>query len=132
MGKTVLSDGEWRIMNLLWERAPLRVPELTELLREETGWSRATVNMMLARLEEKGAVESRQSGRSKDFYPLLTQEEARGKETARFLDRLYGGSLGLMVSSLAGQKALSREDIRELYAILEAAEKEAREHDEHH
>ena len=96
MGKTVLSDGEWRIMNLLWERAPLRVPELTELLREETGWSRATVNMMLA----------------------------RQRETARFLDRLYGGSLGLMVSSLAGQKGLSREEIRELYAILEKAEKE--------
>ena len=124
MAKLVLSDGEWRIMNLLWAESPRRVPELTELLKKETGWSRATVNMMLARLEEKGAVESRPNGRSKDFYPLLTQEEARGKETARFLDRLYGGSLGLMVSSLAGQKALSREEIRELYAILEKAEKE--------
>ena len=124
MARMVLSDGEWRIMNLLWKDAPLRVPEITERLRAETGWSRATVNMMLARLEEKGAVESRPNGRGKDFYPQLTQEEARGKETARFLDRLYGGSLGLMVSSLAGQKTLSREEIRELYAILEKAEKE--------
>ena len=130
MGKLILSDGEWRIMNLLWREAPLRVPELTERLKDETGWSRATVNMMLARLEEKGAVESRQSGRSKEFSPRLTQEEARGKETARFLDRLYGGSLGLMVSSLAGQKALSREEIRELYAILEKAEKEEKEEGE--
>ena len=127
MAKLILSDGEWRIMNLLWAESPRRVPELTELLKKETGWSRATVNMMLARLEEKGAVESRQNGRSKDFYPLLAQEDARGKETARFLDRLYGGSLGLMVSSLAGQKALSREDIRELYAILAEAEKEGKE-----
>ena len=122
MAKLVLSDGEWRIMNLLWAESPRRVPELTELLKADTGWSRATVNMMLARLEEKGAVESRQNGRSKEFYPRLTQEDARQKETARFLDRLYGGSLGLMVSSLAGQQALSREEIRELYAILEAAE----------
>ncbi len=127
MGKTVLSDGEWRIMNLLWEKAPLRVPELTELLREETGWSRATVNMMLARLEEKGAVKSETEGRSKVFTPLLAQADARQRETARFLDRLYGGSLGLMVSSLAGQKGLSREEIRELYAILEKAEKKGEE-----
>ena len=127
MAKLVLSDGEWRIMNLLWAESPRRVPELTELLKKETGWSRATVNMMLARLEEKGAVESRANGRSKDFYPLLAQEDARQNETARFLDRLYGGSLGLMVSSLAGQKALSREDIRELYAILAEAEKEGKE-----
>lgn len=124
MGKTVLSDGEWRIMNLLWEKAPLRVPEITELLREETGWSRATVNMMLSRLEEKGAVKSETEGRSKAFTPLLAQADARQRETARFLDRLYGGSLGLMVSSLAGQKGLSREEIRELYAILEQAERE--------
>ena len=130
MAKLILSDGEWRIMNLLWAEAPRRVPELTELLREDTGWSRATVNMMLSRLEEKGAVESRPKGRSKEFRPLLTQEDARRKETARFLDRLYGGSLGLMVSSLAGQKALSKEDIRELYAILEAAEKETGNNDE--
>ena len=132
MAKLVLSDGEWRIMNLLWAESPLRVPELTERLKEETGWSRATVNIMLARLEEKGAVQSHVIGRSKEFSPLLAQEDARGKETARFLDRLYGGSLGLMVSSLAGQKALTREDIRELYKILETAEKEAAEHDDHH
>ena len=124
MGKTTLSDGEWRIMNLLWKDAPLRVPEITERLRAETGWSRATVNMMLNRLEEKGAVASESLGRAKAYYPLLSQTDARQKETARFLDRLYGGSLGLMVSSLAGQKALSREEIRELYAILEKAEKE--------
>ena len=52
MGKMVLSDGEWRIMNLLWAKSPRRVPELTEALAAETGWSRATVNMMLTRLEE--------------------------------------------------------------------------------
>ena len=130
MAKLILSDGEWRIMNLLWAEAPRRVPELTELLKADTGWSRATVNIMLTRLEEKGAVESRQIGRSKEFRPLLTQEDARRRETARFLDRLYGGSLGLMVSSLAGQKALSREEIQELYAILEAAEKETGNDDE--
>lgn len=125
MGKTVLSDGEWRIMNLLWASSPRRVPELTEALAPETGWSRATVNMMLSRLEEKGAVGTEQRGRSKVYRPLLSQADARQKETARFLDRLYGGSLGLMVSSLAGQQALTSEDIRTLRAILaEAEEKE--------
>ncbi len=121
MAKTVLSDGEWRIMNLLWAHAPQRVPELTEALAGETGWSRATVNMMLQRLEEKGAVRMESLGRSKVYYPLLSQADARQRETARFLDRLYGGSLGLMVASLAGQQRLSQEDIRALRAILDEA-----------
>ena len=124
MGKMVLSDGEWRIMNLLWAEAPRRVPELTEALASDTGWSRATVNMMLLRLEEKGAVRLENRGRTKVYYPLLSQSDARQKETKRFLDRLYGGSVGLMVSSLAGQQALSPEDIRALRAILDEAEKE--------
>ena len=124
MGKMVLSDGEWRIMNLLWASSPRRVPELTEALAADTGWSRATVNMMLLRLEEKGAVRLENQGRSKLYSPLLSQSDARQKETKRFLDLLYGGSVGLMVSSLAGQQALSEEDIRALRAILEDAEKE--------
>ena len=122
MGKTTLSDGEWRIMNLLWEKSPRRVPELTLALAEDTGWSRATVNMMLNRLEEKGAVRMEQQGRTKLYVPLLSQSDAREKETARFLDRLYGGSLGLMVSSFAGQQPLSEEDVRALRAILDEAE----------
>ena len=93
-------------MNLLWAEAPRRVPELTEILAPDTGWSRATVNMMLRRLEEKGAV----------------RVESRERETRRFLDRLYGGSLGLMVASLAGQKALSESDVAALRAILDEAE----------
>ena len=124
MSKMVLSDGEWRIMNLLWASSPRRVPELTEALAADTGWSRATVNMMLLRLEEKGAVRLENRGRNKVYYPLLSQSDARQKETKRFLDRLYGGSVGLMVSSLAGQQALSPEDIRALRAILDEAEKE--------
>ena len=124
MAKMVLSDGEWRIMNLLWAQAPRRVPELTEALASDTGWRRATVNMMLQRLEDKGAVRMETFGRNKAYWPVLTQADARQKETARFLDRLYGGSLGLMVSSLAGQQALSQEDIRALRAILDKAEQE--------
>ncbi len=122
MAKMILSDGEWRVMNLLWASSPRRVPELTEALAADTGWSRATVNMMLTRLEEKGAVRMEQEGRNKLYRPVLSQADARQKETARFLDRLYGGSLGLMVSSFAGQQSLSEEDIRALRAILEEAE----------
>ena len=124
MAKMVLSDGEWRIMNLLWAQAPRRVPELTEALAHDTGWSRATVNMMLQRLEDKGAVRMETFGRNKAYWPVLSQSDARQKETKRFLDRLYGGSLGMMVSSLAGQQALSEEDIRALRAILDEAEQQ--------
>lgn len=122
--KTTLSNGEWKIMNLLWEQSPQTFTQLFDALKADTGWAKGTVFTMLERMEEKGAVRIETSGRSKLYSPLWEKEQAVGHETESFLSRVYGGSLGLMVSSMAGQKALSQEDIDELYAVLREAEKE--------
>ncbi|SHI12918.1 Predicted transcriptional regulator [Sporobacter termitidis DSM 10068] len=126
LGKTVgLSDGEWKLMNLLWDDAPRTVAQLVSALRSDTGWTKGTVFMMLSRMAEKGTVRYEQGGRSKLYYPVLKREDAASCETESFLSKVYGGSVGLMVASLAGQKALTKEDIDELYAVLRDAEKEA-------
>ena len=60
-----LSDGEWKLMNRLWEHAPRTITELTAALREETGWSKNTIITMLSRLEAKGAVTHTEGQRAK-------------------------------------------------------------------
>ena len=45
-------------------------------------------------------------------------------ETENFLDKVYGGSLGVMMSAMVGSRALTEEDIAELAAILERAKEE--------
>ncbi len=124
MQRVNLSDGEWKLMNLMWEAAPCTIAQLVAALKDDTGWTKATVFMMLTRMAEKGVVRCEQGGRSKLFYPVLKKEDAATHETRSFLSKVYGGSIGLMVASMAGQKALSPEDIDTLYAILEKAEKE--------
>ena len=52
---------------------------------------------------------------------LLRREDAARAETENFLSKVYGGSLGLMMSAMAQSKALTEEDIAELSAILERA-----------
>jgi len=118
-----LSDGEWKLMNLLWEEAPRTIAQLVAALKDDTGWTKGTIFMMLSRMADKGAVRFETGGRSKLFYPVLKKEDAASFETESFLSKVYGGSVGLMVASLAGQKSLSKEDIDELYAILREAEK---------
>ncbi|EHQ90607.1 BlaI/MecI/CopY family transcriptional regulator [Desulfosporosinus youngiae] len=120
-----LSNGEWKLMNLLWKEAPRTIAQLVAALKDDTGWTKGTVFMMLSRMEDKGAVRFEEGGRSKLFYPALKKEEAASFETESFLNKVYGGSVGLMVASMAGQKALNKTDIDELYAILREAEKEA-------
>ena len=119
--KIDLSNSEWKLMNRLWQNAPTTITELTAALREDTGWSKNTVITMLSRLEAKGAVRHEEGARAKQFSPAVKQSDAARAETESFLGKVYGGSLGLMMSAMVEGRALTREDIDELSAILEQA-----------
>jgi BlaI family penicillinase repressor len=43
-------------------------------------------------------------------------------ETENLLSRVYKGSIGMMMSTLVKQRDLTKEEIRELYDILEGLE----------
>ena len=116
-----LSDSEWKLMNRLWDRSPMTITELTAALREDTGWSKNTIITMLSRLEAKGAVRHEEGLRAKRYFPVTRREDAALTETESFLGKVYGGSLGLMVSNLVERHALTEADIAELSAILEKA-----------
>jgi len=115
-----LSDGEWKIMNRLWEQEST-ITELKNILYEDTGWDKHIIITMLSRMEKKGAISHKDGGRAKIFYPLVSREEVSMQETRVFLQKVYRGSLGMMVNAMVEDKALSKEDIQELYDILEQA-----------
>lgn len=119
MKQISLSDNEWKLMGRLWERSPRTITELTADLREETGWSKNTISTMLSRLEAKGAVRHEEGARAKAYYPAVDRETAARAETESFLGKVYGGSLGLLVSAMVESRALTEEDLAELSAILE-------------
>ena len=123
MGKVSLSDGEWKIMNSLWESGESTITELTASLEIETGWDKHIIITMLGRMEKKEAVAHRQGGRAKVFYPLVSREEVSMQETRGFLEKVYRGSLGMMVNAMVADQALSEQEIQELYDILEQARK---------
>ncbi len=116
-----LSDSEWKLMNRLWECSPMTITELTAAMREDTGWSKNTIITMLSRLEAKGAVSHREGARAKLYVPIIPRQDAALAETESFLDKVYGGSLGLMMSAMVETHALTAADIAELSAILEKA-----------
>lgn len=118
-----LSDGEWKIMNRLWESEGKTITELTAELQEETSWDKHIIITMLNRMENKGAVAHRKVGRAKVFYPIVPHGEVSMLETRGFLQKVYRGSLGMMVNAMVEDKALSEEEIQELYDILEQAKR---------
>lgn len=113
-----LTEAEWSVMECLWERSPRTGREIVQQLEEEVGWSRSTTLTLLSRLEAKGAVFSDSGSGKKTFSAALRREDAAMHETEDFLSRVYKGSLSLMVSAMTQKKALSKEEVRELYAML--------------
>lgn len=124
MKRINLSDGEWNIMKVLWEDAPMTITQLTAALKESTGWSKHTIITMLGRMESKGAVRYENGVRAKQYYPAVERAETVLGETESFLGKVYSGSLGLMVNTMVERNSLSKKEIDELYAILKRAEEE--------
>ena len=73
MERITLSDGEWKIMKLLWSSAPHTLGEIVKALEGETGWTKPTIFVMLKRLIGKGAVRMDDSGKLQQYYPILTR-----------------------------------------------------------
>lgn len=117
-----LTDGEWNIMECLWEEAPRTVAQLAKYLKESVGWAKSTSITMVTRMEAKGLVYFKDGGKAKLYYPAVRREDAVTQETRNFLSKVYRGSVSLMMSAMVESQELSQEEIDELYAILEKAE----------
>ena len=118
-----LSDGEWKIIQLLWKESPQTIIQLTKNLDSETGWTKHTVISYLKRMEEKGAVRYQTEGRTKQFYPLIEERDAELQETKDFLDKVFQGKLGLLLHTMVEQRDFTEDEIEELQSILDHAKK---------
>ena len=113
-----LTDSEWKIANCLWNNQCMTLTELTRDLHESTGWTKHTVITLLKRMVEKGIVTYEQEGRTKRFYPAVDRTEAELEETTSFIDKVYEGNIGLMISNLIGSEALTEEQLAEIRKMI--------------
>ncbi|MBO4578949.1 MAG: BlaI/MecI/CopY family transcriptional regulator [Clostridiales bacterium] len=114
-----LSDAEWKVADCLWKNSSMTITELTRELAPLTGWSKNTVITLLKRMMDKGAVTYVQEEKAKRFCPAIDRTDAELEETDSFLDKVYNGNVGLMISNLIGSDRLTDEQLEELRKIIE-------------
>lgn len=119
MDEIKLSASEWNVLNCLWRDSPRTVMQLVAELEQAVGWAKSTTITTLRRMEEKGLVRAEQTGRGKSYTPAVEREQAATAETHSFLDRVYQGSVGLMMSAMARRQELSADEVAQLRAILD-------------
>ena len=126
MGKDMLdlTEAEWKLLECLWDFSPRTGRETVDYMSSHVGWTRSTTLTMLRRMTEKGLISCDESGTVLMYSPLVRRDEAVHRETRSFIDRVYKGSVSLLINNLSEKQKLSKEDIDELYAILRRAEEE--------
>jgi len=109
-----LSKAETRILEQYWKLGTASVREVLETLPEDERVAYTTVQTLVYRLEEKGALRKvKKIGNAQLFEPAINQSQYRGWLVRDLLD-LFGGSPRLLVSNLLENGTLSLRDLKAL------------------
>ena len=114
-----ISEAEYEVMKIVWKNAPVSTNEVTETLTRTTDWSPKTIQTMLKRLVNKGALTYVKEGRVFVYTPLVEEEEYISQKSSSFLSRYYDGELTSMVSAYLENDRLSDDEISEMRSLLD-------------
>lgn len=122
-----VSDAEWAVLQLLWERGPATVRQLRDVLYPAGGASEhATVHKLLERLEDKGHVRRERAAGALTFQAAVSREDLVGQHLDALLEKSCGGSLQPLLTSLVRTRRLTAAELRELLALVESLDPKAR------
>ena len=113
-----ISDAEWEVMTVIWERSPITSGEVVEALAEKRAWNHRTIKTMLNRLVKKGALDYQHQGRAYLYQPCVSKEACVRRETRSFLRRIFDGAAAPALVHFVKNTELSSNDIEELKRIL--------------
>jgi predicted transcriptional regulator len=122
MGRTLpnVTDAEWAVLQLLWEKGAASVRELADVLYPRGGPSEyATVHKLLERLETKGFVLRDRSGSVYVFRAAVARDVVLGQQLESLVTKMCGGSLQPLLTNLIRTKHLKPAELRELLELVD-------------
>lgn len=110
-----LPDSELEIMMIIWEAdKPVSSTYIIEKLKGKKDWAHTTVLNFLARLVDRGFLETKKKGRFNYYNSIISEKDYLQKESKTFLEKMHKNSLKSLVASLYDGDAISKEDLEEL------------------
>lgn len=116
-----LTQAEAKLAIIIWQEAPLTSPELVLLAEQKLHWKKSTTYTVLKRLCDKGVFKNDNA----HISVLLTKEQQLARESRRYVEDSFGGSLPRFITSFMGGRKLEREHIEQLKRLIEAHEEES-------
>ncbi len=118
-----ISESEFEVMKIIWKYAPISTNEITEKLLQTTSWSPKTIQTLIKRLVNKGAVTYEKQSRMFVYTPAIKENEYIGQESNSFLNRYYDGNITTMLSAYIENDKLSESELDSLRTLLSQTHK---------
>ena len=116
-----LSDSELFVMKVIWRsEESLSLQDIAERVNRVYGknWKPQTVSVFLGRIVKKNLLVSKRQGRQFYYYPTISEEEYRKKETVKCVDTLGDGKADVFFAALSQARNLTNEEKEKIRGIL--------------
>ena len=117
----LLTDGELRLMRVLWDKGRATVGEVVGSLNARPKPAYNSVLTLLRIMERKGYVSHEKDGRAFIFVPVIDRVDASRNALRSLVSRFFEGSPRLLLLNLLEDKQLSPETLRQLTERIEKA-----------
>ncbi len=117
-----LTDGEMRLMRVVWERGEATVQEVADDLPGDIPLAYNTVLTTMRILERKGYLAREKRGRAHVYTPAVSRDEARGKAVRHMVETFFDDSPELLLLSLVKQEKVSPSELDRLRRLIEESE----------
>ncbi|MBO4603767.1 MAG: BlaI/MecI/CopY family transcriptional regulator [Clostridiales bacterium] len=115
MNELLLSESEYRLMDVIWKNAPVESGKLVKLCEAELNWKKSTTYTMLRRVMAKGMVRNDDSLVS----VLIPRDRVQRFESERIVSKTFGGSLPSFLAAFLGDRTLSDSEADELIGLID-------------
>lgn len=127
--RKTIHDTEWDLLEVLWSKERATAREVAEALAERRAWAVSTVKTLLDRMVQKDLVSARQVGNVWEYTPAVRAVDAQRSAWAELVDKAFGGSVAPALHFLAKDAQLSKKELAELRALLDAKDGKGKRHD---
>lgn len=118
----ILTEGELRLMNILWDNGAATVKEVVNALPKDQPLAYTTVSTTLQTLEKKGFLRHEKQGRAFVYHPVIERSEARLSAARYIAGRFFDGSPGLLVLNILEHEEIDFKELQHLKQLLEESE----------
>ena len=116
MGELRMGAIESRFADMIWENEPIPSPELVKLAERELSWKKSTTYTVLKKLCDRGVFQNQDGV----VTSVLSQKEFQSRQSRRFVEDTFSGSLPAFIAAFAEGGELSDQELLEIRRMIDS------------